>query len=178
MATRSSKPARSSAPSKAKAKKGAAAPPVVPPSWTDEVDPAVLGPMRLRRTLNPGVYLNSEGVQVDERGLLLSLRDVQEAEQDQAEAVIGESLESPAQLLKLVALDPRLPLGMRLDAAKAAAPYYDRRMPLGLDGGGEDKPIKTQSSVLVKNLNALDAGERKAALALLEKLGVLGGVPE
>ena len=60
-------------------------------------------------------------------------------------------------------------------AATSAAPYYDRKMPTALEGGGADSPpIRTEHSVLIKNLNALSGEERKAALALLERLGVLG----
>lgn len=136
-----------------------------------------LPPLRPRLTLTelPGVYLNADGRKVDEDGVLLALRPLQQAEADRDEEILGEPVTSPAMLLKRVALDPTLPMHMRIAAATSAAPYYDRKMPVALEGGGEGSPpIKTEHSVLLKNLNALSAEDRKAALTLLERLGVLG----
>jgi hypothetical protein len=120
------------------------------------------------------VFTNADGAKVDERGVLMSIRALQQAELVRDEDILNEPVTTPAQLLKRVALDPTLPLHVRMSAATAAAPYFDRKMPLALEGGDADKPIRTESSVLLKNLNALDGEERRAALTLLEKLGVLG----
>lgn len=149
-------------------------PPKNPKGKAPGVDEGTVGPLKLRRTEVPGVFRNQDGLQVDERGVLLSLRQVQQAEATLDEEIIGEPVTSPAQLLKRVALDPTLPMYMRLAAATSAAPYFDRKMPTALEGS-DGPPIKTQSSVLIKNLNALAPADRKAALDLLEKLGVLGG---
>jgi len=132
--------------------------------------------MTLRRTELPGVFLNKEGAQVDERGILLSLSTVKALERGQDEAVLGEPVTSPAMLLKRVALDPTLPLTMRLSAAVSAAPYYDRKMPTAIEGGDADKPIRVEEtqSTLLRNLSALPADERRAALVLLERLGAMG----
>lgn len=130
---------------------------------------------KLLHTEIPGVYVNADGKKVDEHGVLLSIRPLQRMEADRDEEILGEPVTTPAQLLKRIALDPTLSLYVRMDAAKAAAPYYDRKMPLSLEGGGDSSPpIRTESSVVLKNLSALGPEERKAALALLEKLGVLG----
>lgn len=123
----------------------------------------------------PGVYLNRHGYRVDERGLFIPLRRLQEMEQTRAEEVIGEPITSPAQYLKRVALDPTVPTHQRISAAISAAPYFDRRMPIALEGSNPNDPIKTEASVTLKNLSALSPEDRKAALALFEKLGMLGG---
>lgn len=129
----------------------------------------------LRATELPGVYLNADGAQVDERGVLLSLRAVKDIETSLDEQVLGEPVTTPALLLKRVALDVRLPLETRLRAAKEAAPYFDRKMPTALEGGDPDKPVRVESqSVLLRNLANMEPDERKAALTLLERLGAMG----
>ena len=130
----------------------------------------------LRRTEVPGVFLNQEGAQVDERGVLLSLASVKAAERQLDVDVLGEPVTSPAMLLKRVAMDPSLPLPMRVSAAVSAAPYFDRKMPLALEGGAADRPLRVEEtqSTLLRNLSALPSDERKAALALLERLGAMG----
>lgn len=166
--------ARKNAPP-AKSSKAPPSPSLKGEDWvpTGELGNRPTGHLRLRRTAVPGVYHNTEGLQVDERGILLSLRQVKEAEADHDVEVLGAPVSSPAELLKRVALDPSLPLSMRISAAVSAAPYFDRKMPLALEGGDPDRPVRTTSSVTLKTLSALDPKERKAALDMLEKLGVL-----
>lgn len=130
---------------------------------------------RLRPTELPGIYVNADGAQVDDSGVLVSLRRVKEVEAELIQE-LGEPPQTPAQYLKRVALDPRQPQHTRMQAAIAAAPYFDRKMPLGLEGGDPNKPFITETrSTLIKNLGALPIEERKAALVLLEKLGALDG---
>jgi hypothetical protein len=133
----------------------------------------------LRRTELPGVFLNGEGAQVDERGVLLSLSSVKTIERQLDVDVLGEPVTSPAMLLKRVAMDPSLPLSMRVSAAVSAAPYFDRKMPLALEGGAADRPLRLEEtkSTLLRNLSALPPDERKAALTLLERLGAMGQEP-
>lgn len=132
-------------------------------------------PWRNIETEIPGVYLNRHGYRVDAQGIFIPLRRLQEMDQTRAEEVIGEPVTSPAQYLKRVALDPTVPTHQRIAAAVSAAPYFDRKMPQALEGSNPNDPIKVTTSVTLKNLNALSPEERKAALALLEKLGLLGG---
>ena len=128
----------------------------------------------LRATNIPGVFLNKDGSQVDEHGVLLSLREVLRAEEELTEE-LGEPNQTPAQFLRRVALDPRLPLPTRMQAAVASAPYFDRKMPIGLEGGDPNRPIKTDTtSTVLKGLEAMRPEDRKAALSVLEKLGLLG----
>src|SRR5688500_180893 len=83
----------------------------------------------------PGVFRNSAGNLVDEFGFILGLRKAKQAEQDDLSQVLGHEVRTPAEFLKALSLDPRVPVQMRMEAAKAAAPYTDRKMPQGLDGG-------------------------------------------
>jgi hypothetical protein len=130
----------------------------------------------LKRTELPGVYLNRDGAQVNEFGVLLSLRSVKETEARRDEEILGEPVTSPAMLMKRIALDVSLPLQLRLSAAVSAAPYFDRKMPTAIEGGDADKPIRVETtSKLLQNLDALPPDERKAALAMLERIGALGG---
>lgn len=126
----------------------------------------------------PGIFLNRYGYKVNDKGFLLPLREVQALETRRTEDVLGEEkTSSPAQYLRRVALDPTLQIHTRMAAAIAAAPYFDRKMPQALEGSSPNEPIKTEMSLTIKSLNALQPTERKAALALLEKLGLLGDNP-
>lgn len=90
---------------------------------------------RLRTTDAPGVYLNAAGDAVNEHGVLLAFQSLRDAHDATVAEVLGAPAKTPAEVLKWAALDFRLPLGLRLDAAKAAAPYYDRKKPTSIDGG-------------------------------------------
>lgn len=130
-------------------------------------------PLR-RRTDLPGVWLNQEGAQVDEAGVLLSLRRVKAIEAEHHEAVAESPVpSSPAHFLWLQVLDPLLPLSTRIGCATSAAPYFDRKMPLALEGGDPSRPIKSESSVAIGQLEKLSLTERKSAIALLEKIGLI-----
>lgn len=143
------------------------------PSLADVVKDKLSNP-KLRLTEIPGVYINADGVKCDAEGVALSLRRAQELEVDRDEDVLGEPATTPAMVLKRIALDPTLPLHTRMSAAVSAAPYFDRRMPIALEGGETEHPIRTESVVVLRKLNALDPRERKLALSLMEKLGILG----
>lgn len=95
----------------------------------------------LRPTATPGVYRNEVGLLVDGDGVLMDYKDVKARDEARFERIIDGPVDTPAKLLKAVSLDPQLPLPVRMDAAKAAAPYFDRKMPIGIDGGAQGKPI-------------------------------------
>lgn len=125
---------------------------------------------KLRATDTEGVFLNEFNVPVDEDGIALKFSALKRIDRAKLYEVNDESVDSPAKLLKAIALDPRQPMYVRIDAAHKAAPYFDRKAPIGIDGGlspnGDVKPL---------NLSALDGmsrAELTAALALLAKLGV------
>lgn len=81
---------------------------------------------------------------------------------------------TPLQFLLSVMLDQKHPMDTRIDAAKTAAPYLHRKMPIAVELPGS-KP-----QVDVAKLLALPRAEREQLLTTLTKLGVnLGvGAPE
>lgn len=103
---------------------------------------------------------------VDERGVLLSWARAAETETTTAERILGHPISTPAHVLKRYALDPTMPLSVRLDAAKAAAPYYDMKMPLRVEGD-----MRNTSSLDPAKLAAMSRTDREALLLLLRKCG-------
>ena len=135
-------------------------------------------------TLTPtdvdGVFRNSAGILVDKSGIALSLlRAVQAERADMASVLDGQDVRTPAQFLKAVSLDPRLPLPTRVEAAKAAAPYTDRKMPQGVDGGvgsdGQPLPIHLEIGLppeLMAKLSDTELATFDKILGLLKAHGI------
>lgn len=135
-------------------------------SSADTSAPPVAPIPHLRPTTTPGVFLNPAGLMVDERGVLLSWARATETEAATAERILGHPITTPAQVLKRYALDPTMPLSVRLDAAKAAAPYYDMRMPLRVEGD-----MRNTSNLDPAKLAAMPRTDRETLLTLLRKCG-------
>lgn len=114
----------------------------------------------------PGVYRSPSGVLCDERGVALSFAQVRAQDNERFIEVVGEAPTTPAAFMKAVALDPRHPLDTRLKAANQAAPYFDMKMPLRLEG-----ELDTTSTIDFAKLAALSRDERTTLLALLQKVG-------
>lgn len=122
-------------------------------------------PYALQKTTTPGVYVNRAGIMVDKNGVALNFNQVKDKDDERWKQILGKPVETPAELLKAVSLDPTKPLAMRIDAAKSAAPYTDRKKPVGIDGGEDGKPIMLS----VKELRGLDdtqLAQMKALVAL------------
>lgn len=141
-------------------------PPVQPPEEHDE------DPTSLRETDKPGVYVNSVGKMVDANGVALTFLQVKEADEHRFERILGSRVDTPAKLLKAVALDPMSHLAVRIDAAKSAAPYFDRKMPQAIDGG-VDSTGQVVPLFAPEKLSGLTSAELKQLRALLEKGGKL-----
>lgn len=111
----------------------------------------------------PGVFRNAAGLLVNEFGFLLGLGASKKAEQQDMSEVLGHPVRTPAEFLKAISLDPRIPLPTRMEAAKAAAPYTDRKQPQGLDGGvgadGKPLPIRLEMSLPPELLDKLSESE-------------------
>ena len=121
----------------------------------------------LRPTETSGVFRNGAGLLVDSNGVLLSWMRATESEEATAIRIMGAPVTSPAQLLKLVALDPLMPLSVRLNAAKDAAPYYDAKMPLKV----ESTTTGAGDLLDVTKMLAMPRKEREMLLVLLKKAG-------
>lgn len=78
---------------------------------------------------------------------------------------------TPLQFMVSVMLEPENALAMRLDAAKFAAPYFHRKMPISVE------LPNTAPQFDVAKLVALPADERRQLLETLKKLGVELGDP-
>lgn len=118
----------------------------------------------------PGVWLNSFNIPVDQDGVALTFKQVKERDVARFQEVLGEPADTPAKFLKAVSLDPRQPLVVRMEAAKAAAPYSDRRQPQAIDGGVGEGGAVTPLFDMTK-LGGLSDSELAALKALLAKAG-------
>lgn len=115
----------------------------------------------------PGVYRNRSGVLCNEKGVKLSFADLKAADTERWIESAGAAPNSPAELLKAIALDPRFHLDTRMHAAKQAAPYFDMRMPLRIDG-----TVTPKSGFDMAKLANMPKKDREALLALLKTAGV------
>lgn len=131
--------------------------------------------MGLRATSTPGVYLNGANVMVDGDGVMLDYSEVKSRDQARFERVIGGPVDTPAKLLKAVALDPQLPLAVRVDSAKAAAPYFDRKKPIGIDGGEDGVPIQIEVTHRLKSMSREELDQYERMLAMLRPENDEGG---
>lgn len=126
--------------------------------------------LRLTATADPEVFLNSSGMLVNAKGVWVGLAKSQETEEAAEIRVLGEKADTPAKVMKRIALDTALPLGMRLDAAKNAAPYFDKKTPVAVEQTNQDFTLDLAA------IAKLPRPERIALLKTLEKMGVdLGG---
>lgn len=118
----------------------------------------------LRPTATEGVFINQSGARVNAQGVLLSLELTKDLDAD-FEIIIGKKLETPGEFLRAVALHPSLPISMRLDAAKSAAPYTDRKKPISVEQRNTNNDI---------DLTALAKLPREKRLQLLQTLRDVG----
>ena len=138
-----------------------------PPSRTRSASPR--GSLPLVPTDIPNVYRNLRTQALcDSRGVALSFLEVKAADEERFIEVVGEVPESPAALLKAVALDPRHPLDVRLSAARQAAPYYDMRMPMRVEGELKHTGVVFDPAKLA----AMKKTDRELLLKMLKQLGV------
>jgi hypothetical protein len=131
--------------------------------------------LRLTRTDSPEVFRNAAGDLVDRHGVLLGFGQLKSLTSAAEVAVLGKAAETPAEVLKFAALNPAYPLAFRIEAAKAAAPYYDRKRPVAVDGGEDpDNPsgLGVPLGGLLADLKGLSAADLGALHALLSKASV------
>lgn len=122
----------------------------------------------LTPTERAGVWRNAAGLDVDANGAGLDVQALSEQlELSEEERVLGRRAQTPAEVMKYAALNRKLPLGLRLTAAKDAAPYYDRKQPQALDGGVD--PTGTPQPIRLENLAGLSTEELTQLRALLAK---------
>lgn len=109
---------------------------------------------------------------VDEKGVWVGYAKAKETEEEAELRILGEKADTPAKVMKRIALDPTLPLVVRLDAAKSAAPYYDKKTPVAVETKTED------FSIDLAKVAALPRAKRIALLDALKEMGVDLGAPK
>lgn len=118
----------------------------------------------LRATDTPGIFRNRAGVLVDADGVALSFKEVRKADDDDFTQVLGRPARTPLDVIEGVALDPRAPKHVRLDAATKAAPY--RHAKLVAVGGSSLMPpigVTDMSGWSQEKLDAYEKALRAAA---------------
>lgn len=119
----------------------------------------------LTPTGEPGVFLNGMGQRVDANGVLLRFL-TPDNEEEYGAKLIGGPVDSPAKVMQRIALDPLLPLSLRLDAAKGAAPYFDKKKPIAIEQKSDDNVFD------VAAIAALPRAKRIEMLRMLGEVGV------
>jgi hypothetical protein len=138
---------------------------IADPTAAKDAKPEAAFP-HLTPTKDPEIFINAAGSLVDRHGILLSLSRNARPENERAQELIGEPIDSPAKLLKFIALDPTQPMLLRLDAAKAAAPYFDKKTPVAIENKNEDFSLDMVA------ISALPREKRLEILRVLKDLGV------
>ena len=118
----------------------------------------------LRATDLEGVFHTADGRRVDEYGVDLDFKSLKKRDAARFTEVLGKDVETPAELLKAVALDPRHSLDKRIDAAHKAAPYFNAKL-VAVQGvaGGAPIAVANLSEMTLDQLKAYEAAWAAAA---------------
>jgi hypothetical protein len=156
-------------------KSPAAAPPLVKKTAPKSEPSAALEPTYdelpkgLTVTDTVGVFRNRAGVLVNQHGVAVSFATMRAKDDQRArEALNGADVHTPADFLDSVWKDPRQPALVRMDAAKASAPYRNQKL-IGISGVAGGVPIdlsfKNDSDAELERKQAvLEAALRAAGL--------------
>lgn len=115
----------------------------------------------------PGVYINRSGVHCDANGVSIAFTELKSKDEARWVEAVGAAPRTPAELLKAVAFDPRMRLDVRLHAARQAAPYFDMKMPLRVEGS-----LSAKSALDLSKLASMPKTKREQLLTLLKEMGV------
>jgi hypothetical protein len=118
----------------------------------------------------PGVFRHSkDGGLRDEHGVLVSFINLKKRDDKRFEEALGTPADTPLDLMLGVMKDPRMPLAIRFDAARNAAPYVHRKMPLAIEAEGTGGTVLNFDMV---KLSKMSKEKREQLLATLKELGV------
>lgn len=115
----------------------------------------------------PGAFRNRAGILCNEHGIALGFAKLKALDDSRWMETLGSVPRTPAELLKGVALDPRMHIDVRLAAARHAAPYFDCRMPMKLEVEGH----ATAGTLDLAKLAGMKRQERELLLKLLKQAG-------
>lgn len=119
----------------------------------------------LKATDVPGVYRNRVGALVDSDGVLMAFKNIKKADDDRFTEVLGNAPTTPLDVMTGVAMDPRNPMHVRLDAAKHATPYIKPKL-VAVQGVAGAAPINV-------GFDKLDDAALTDVRRRLEELAVL-----
>ena len=121
---------------------------------------------KLKSTDLEGVFTTTDGRKVDVHGVDLDFKALKKRDAARFTEVLGKDVETPADLLKAVALDPRNSMVVRMDAAHKAAPYFNPKL-VAVQGvaGGPAITMANLSEMSKEQLAAYEQALRAAALA-------------
>lgn len=121
---------------------------------------------KLKSTDLEGVFTTTDGRKVDVHGVDLDFKALKKRDAARFTEVLGKDVETPADLLKAVALDPRNSMVVRMDAAHKAAPYFNPKL-VAVQGvaGGPAITMANLSDMTKEQLTAYEQALRAAALA-------------
>jgi hypothetical protein len=127
--------------------------------------------LALKPTDIPGVFRNKAGVLTDEAGVSLTFKTLRKLDNDRfADALSGGAVSEPADLLKAIALDPRMPLHVRMDAANKSAGFFTpKRVAVQGVAGAPPIGVEQVNKLPQKDLDKLEAALTLAA-SLMEKV--------
>lgn len=89
--------------------------------------------------------------------------------EEQKRAMAQRAGITPLEYLIFLLRDEAAPTGLKIEAAKAAAPYMHRRMPIAIEGGDADKPLRLDAMAL----KSLSRTELATLRVLLMKTGLV-----
>jgi hypothetical protein len=116
----------------------------------------------------PGVFRNKKtGLLVDADGIAVDFKGVKRADDHRFKEVLGRDPITPLDVMTGVAMDPRNPMHVRMDAAKHATPYLSPKL-VAVQGVAGAPPINMSYE------NKSDT-ELKAIRAALENVANLMG---
>lgn len=121
---------------------------------------------KLKATDLEGVFTSPDGRKVDAYGVDMDFKALKKRDTARFIEVLGKDVETPADLLKAVALDPRNNMTVRMDAAHKAAPYFSPKL-VAMQGvvGGPAIVMANLSDMTPAQLNAYEAALQAAAIA-------------
>lgn len=115
----------------------------------------------LRPSDIPGVFINRAGIHVNEDGVRISFKELQQRDKDRFTEVLGHEPATPADVLRGISMDPRVPMHVRQSAANQCASFYSPKLASTTIVGANGGPLDVRAQV----------GELSdAALAKLDKL--------
>ena len=130
--------------------------------------------MDLRPAKEPGTYYNGDSdVLVNEDGISVLYNKpsaVADPRFEEYIAMYGKLPDSPADMLRAASMSAKVPFILRMDYAAKCAPFFNKRMPIGVEGKVSTPDLNL--GALRDGMKNLAPEEMELLLKLLAKAGV------